>query len=102
MNFLDQLQDAENSFKKKAIQKGQRYTIKTQQYCGLSREPKFQQWLEKFAPDLLISLREHFKTKPGCKENKNKMIAIQKTLESRGLSKELVLFLLDQYPTTVE
>ena len=102
MDFLDQLQNAENSFKKKEAQKGKQYTIKTQQYCGLSREPKFQQWLEKFAPDLLASLHEHLKTKSGCKENKNKMIVIQKTLESRNLSKELVLFLLDEYPSTVD
>lgn len=106
MEFLDQLEEAEKEFKqkevKKNLDKGKQYKIKTQQYCGLSREKKWQEWLGKVAPDLLIELHEHFKQGSGCKKNKLKMEEIQEKLVERKLSKNLILFLNENYPHVID
>jgi hypothetical protein len=105
MDFLSQLHAAEQQFKrkeiKKQVEKGQTYKIRTRQYCGLSREKKWQDWLGETAPDLLDDLQNHLRNSSGCKQNRLKMEKIQEELLDRGLSKKLLLFLNDNYPNVL-
>jgi len=76
--------------------------IKTKQFCALSREPAWQDWLEKHAPDILDELLRHLSQSRGCKANTEKMSAIYEQLKSRGLQDAVVAFLRKEYPLTVE
>lgn len=78
-----------------------RYQIRSRQYCGLSREAKWQAWLGEKAPDLLDDLRTYLLGKVSCKSNTEKMKTIQSKLFERGLLRELVVFLLDNYPNII-
>jgi hypothetical protein len=106
-DFIDQLYKVEQK-RKKAKQPGQvvsddktRYKIRTKQYCGLSRSAKWQTWLGDVAPDLLEDLQTHLAGKISCKSNTDKMQKIQKILYERGLLRDLVVFLLENYPNII-
>lgn len=68
----------------------------------MSRDIRWHGWLEKYANDLCIELKEHLKISKSCKSNREKMIEIRNTLNKRGLDKELFNFLKAFYPTVLQ
>jgi hypothetical protein len=79
-----------------------KYKIKSRQFCSLSREPKWQDWLRKNAVDLYDKLIAHLKTSKGCRANVDKMTEIQKELDKRHLLVDMVKFLKVEYPIVLE
>jgi len=75
-----------------------RYKIRIGQYCSLSKEPKFQQWLLDNNPELLGELTEHLVKSTSCKSNVSKMMEIQTKLLKSGKLEALIEFLQKEYP----
>ena len=79
-----------------------KYKIRTNEFCGLSRNPKWQEWLKTIAPDLYQELTVHLSKTSGCKSNREIMIAIQGKLEGKGLSDKLIEFFNREFPQVIE
>lgn len=75
------------------------YKIKQNQFCALSKNSNWQEWLRSNAIDLYYDLKDHLKGSTSCNSNKKKMIKIRKALHDKGLDKELLKFLKVFYPT---
>lgn len=79
-----------------------KYRIKTKQFCSLSKEQKWQGWLQSVCPELHDDLMRHLQVSRGCRSNHAKMMDIQVGLEKRKLLPEMVKFLRKHYPMVVE
>lgn len=79
-----------------------KYRIRKSQFCTLSKEQKWQSWLQSVSQDLYDDLMNHLKISSSCGSNQAKMIDIQKGLEKRGLMNQMVSFLKKEYPTVIE
>ncbi len=78
-----------------------RYEIQENQFCGLSKEITFQEWLKNISPSLYKDLLTHLNTSASCKSNTSKMINIQNKLIEIGKGVNLVNFLREKFPNTV-
>lgn len=98
MSFIDELFEIEkDSRRSKKTTK-----IKSSQFCGISKELKWYNWLGEVAPDLLVELRAQQKKDRSCRSNSTKMVDIQKKLHKRNLSKALVNFLKEHFPAAIQ
>ena len=79
-----------------------KYRVRTNQYCALSKEQKWQSWLQSVAPDLHEELMNQIAATNSCKANHFKMMEIQKALSDRGLLQQMVLFLKKEFPFTID
>lgn len=79
-----------------------KYRIRTQQFCSLSKEAHWQNWLYTVAVDLHKDLMEHIEKSTSCRTNHIKMMEIHAKLEQRKLVHNMVKFLRKNYPHTVE
>jgi len=79
-----------------------RYKIKARQFCSLSKEIKWQNWLKSVAPDLNRDLLSHLTKSKSCRSNSEKMSVIQKELATRGKSMDMVNFLKKEFPIVIE
>jgi len=79
-----------------------KYRIKQTQFCSLSREKEWQNWLESIAPHLYQELIGHLSLDLGCGSNKLKMIEIQNRLIELNLGSKLIQFLQDHYSFVLE
>jgi len=79
-----------------------KYRIRTRQYCALSKEAKWQSWLQSVSQELHDDLVAHLKSGPGCGANQAKMVEIQNKLERNGSLADMVRFLIKEYPFAVE
>lgn len=79
-----------------------RFRLRSQQFCALSKELRYQSWLHTVAPDLHTDLAEHLKNSRSCNANSIKMSEIQNKLEQRNLIDQLIRFLRKEFPHTVE
>lgn len=121
MDFIEKLYRTENKRKRRTKNKhakrtglkssgnyyiikdtGIKYHISTSQYCAISREKLWQQWLGQIAPDLQQQLQQHLANSKGCRSNNTKMIEIQNELSKRGHMSKLIYFLEGNYPTAVK
>ena len=110
MDIIEQLYEAEKNRKKNKIQHKvqEETTNKTQekinikQYCALSKEQKWLDWLQQIAPDQHEKLTEHNKNNnTGCRENREIMTKIHKELTNRGKYEELYQFIKKEYPILI-
>ena len=76
--------------------------VRISQFCSLSKEPKWQGFLQTIAPDLHAELIKHLTNSASCKANQNKMTEIYQTLEQRNIGSQTIKFLRKEYPHTVE
>jgi len=83
---------------KKQIKKATRFQLKINQYCGLIRHTKWQQWLHKTAPEINQEVQAFLKRNNSCKKNKDKMIEIHKSLTEKGKMPDLIEFLKEEFP----
>lgn len=72
--------------------------VRINQFCGLSRNKKWKNWLKSAAPDLEESLTGMQKEGASCKKNTNRMIEIYNELLKRGKGEDLELFLSKEFP----
>jgi hypothetical protein len=79
-----------------------RYVIRTSQYCALCKEIKFQKWLNDNCPEEYKDLIAHLKLSTSCKSNTKKMMEIQNTLRQKEKLVDLVKFLLEHFPITID
>jgi hypothetical protein len=79
-----------------------KYRLRTQQFCALSKELRFQAWLHAVAADLHKDLISHLENSHSCRDNAVKMSEIQNKLEKRNLIIQMVEFLKKEYPHAVE
>ena len=79
-----------------------KYRIRTRQYCALSKEAKWQSWLQSVSQELYDDLAVHLKSGVGCGANQAKMVEIQNKLERSGSLADMVRFLIREYPFAVE
>jgi hypothetical protein len=79
-----------------------RYKIRTNQYCALAQEQKWQSWLFSVCQELGEDLLKHLEHSRSCKSNKAKMMDIQIGLEKRKLLPQMIEFLKKEYPYTVD
>src|SRR5271157_4612229 len=79
-----------------------KYKVRISQFCGLSKESRWQGWLQTIAPDLHAELIKHLTNSASCKANQNKMTVIYQTLEQRNLGSQVIKFLRKEYPHVVE
>lgn len=118
-DILDELWAAEDERKRNSIKKYEpllleenkeghvvdnskaRYKIHTNRYCSLSKNKDFRTWLKDITPDLHSNLVEFIQNSKSCKKNSQKMKELQSKLQQRGLLKELVYFLLENFPNIV-
>jgi hypothetical protein len=78
------------------------YRVKTKQYCSLSKNQKWQSWLQSVSQELYDDLMNHHLANHGCKSNHIKMMEIQRKLNAKKLLPSMVQFLLKEFPNTVE
>ena len=79
-----------------------KYRIRTRQYCALSKEAKWQSWLQSVSQELYDDLVVHLRSGAGCGANQAKMVEIQNKLEQSGSLSDMVKFLIKEYPFAVE
>jgi hypothetical protein len=79
-----------------------KYKIRTSQFCTLSKESKWQAWLQTVSQDLHDELVKFIQTSNSCRANHDKMMEVYKKLEKRNLSSHLVKFLRKEYPHTID
>ena len=78
------------------------YTLRKDQFCSISRNIKWQEWLYSVAPDLCEELKIHLKNSRSCKSNREKMIEINDKLVNRGLNSVLISFLSKNMPYIIK
>jgi hypothetical protein len=78
------------------------YRVKTQQFCSLCREMRWQSWLNSVAPDLYKALVDHLSYSRSCRANHQAMVEIINKLEQRKIIEKMVQFLIKEYPYAVE
>lgn len=75
--------------------------INIKQYCALSKEQKWLDWLQQIAPDQYEKLIEHNKNNTGCRENRQIMSKIHQELINMGKYDELYKFIEKEYPILI-
>lgn len=109
MNIIEQLYEAEKNRKKnnkqhkvQEIKQEKTEKINIKQYCSLSKEQKWLNWLQQIAPDQYEKLITHNKNNTGCRENREIMSKIHQELTNRGKYDELYKFIEKEYPILIK
>lgn len=77
--------------------------LKSDLFCGLSSAPAWLSWLRGFASDLHNELVTHLREKPGCRNNRRKMMDVLKKISTRpNGSAELETFLRKHFPQVIK
>jgi hypothetical protein len=79
-----------------------RYSLRTDQFCALSSDKIFHQWLLEKDEEIYAGLQSHLSRSTGCKSNKGYMKFVRKQLSSKGLTNDLVEFLRNYFPTVLK
>ena len=79
-----------------------KYSLRTDQFCALSTDQTFHQWLEGVDQGIYVGLQVHLKRSPGCRANKEYMKMVRRQLSASGLNEELIKFLRDYFPTVLK
>lgn len=75
--------------------------IKFSSFCGLSRNPDWQSWLQGIADDLHYDLMQTIRSSKGCRANSKKMYDIYHALYSKNKGKEFESFMRRRFPYMV-
>ena len=79
------------------------FKIRINEFCGISRNKIWQDWLLTKAPDLHKSLMDILsEAVGGCKKNTAAMVDIYNTLVRRGNEYDLTTFLMKEFPVALE
>jgi len=79
-----------------------KFNVKVDQFCALSKENSWQAWLQSVADDLHTDLLKFLNENNSCSANQKKMKDIYRILSNRNLSKQMIKFLVKNYPNVVE
>lgn len=79
------------------------FKIRINEFCGISRNKLWQEWLRTQAPDLYDQLIAVVSDPAGgCKKNTAVMVDIYNTLVRRGKESELTNYLRKEFPVALE
>jgi hypothetical protein len=79
-----------------------RHKIRVSQFCALSHDIAFQNWLAVSFSDLHKILINHLMNSSSCYDNKQKMLELLREITKRGKEQDLINFLMAEFPLLID